>query len=487
MRRTNIFSLIRSISLASLLLGFSQTSSFAQIRYELVIPEIAGSEINRVTASGNEVNERGDTLLNRVTTFAVWNGGEVTHIANSASQFPGTLIQVNATSVNNFKQVVGSKSYRIENDIGSLRRHTFPFYWDPENGIVDLDDLNSDSSTTSDDTRLFGLNNEGVALGVSIGSHESAGNANTAFTWSFEEGRTEILPLSTYQGNSYTQPQAINDDGLVVGTFRKFTDSLDSYAERGFVYTAANGSIAIDTLNPLFFEGATHTTVRGVNSSSAMVGEIDGDAYFYDLEKESGKRIPSPVTHYKSLRAVAISETNLVAGAVERDFKNSERPSLSPFIWSEETGSVDLMTHIRRDLEQVLPDSFSLADSRITPKAINSQGQISASLETNSTFAREVILQPRLQFEWTSMTQTTIDGERGVLYRHDKQIQRSLIPASLLGYEIAFECSSDMLSWNPIEHEGSRIIRSESEGAIELFLPFDGCVFVRARLVQSGN
>ena len=51
------------------------TSLEAQIRYELVVPEIQGNPINRVSSQSNEINENGETLLNRINSFAVWKNG----------------------------------------------------------------------------------------------------------------------------------------------------------------------------------------------------------------------------------------------------------------------------------------------------------------------------------------------------------------------------------------------------------------------------
>lgn len=478
-------SLSRTLAIAAIAAFTSSSPLTAQIRYELIVPEIAGTPIKKVSSFGNEINDNGESLLNRITTFAVWKDGAITHIANSNSEYPGSVSQVNASTINAFQQVVGSKTYRVQTESGP-RSDTFPFYWDPANGLLDLDDLGSRSSVGIGNTRLFGINNQGVSLGVSEAYQPEQLSGNSAFTWSFESGRVDIPALSQHQGASVTSPAAINDTGIVVGTYRDFLGNFDSYVEQGFVYTEEQSSQDLKSFDSEFFS-ATHITARDVNNWSTLVGEQDNQAYLFNLETAEGQLIPSPISGQRSMRAYAINNSNIVAGALETSSNTGSQAQLTPFLWSEATGSVDLMPHIERTLSATLLEGTTPANTRITPKTINERGQISATLETDSTFSREIILQPSLNFKWTSMARTTVQGVSGVRYRYEKGSQGELIPAAALGYQIAFECSPDMNSWKDIGHDGSKIVHLETESFIELFVPFADCIFVRAKLVSSDS
>ncbi|MBK1877021.1 hypothetical protein [Pelagicoccus mobilis] len=468
-------------SLAAISFAAIGASAEAQIRYQIVVPEVLGTPINQTSSHGNEINESGETLLNRITTFAIWRDNAITHIASAASDYPASLSKVKAASINSFQEVVGTKTYRISDESGS-RFDTFPFYWDPSNGIADLSDLGSRSALGAGSTYLYGINNAGLSVGTTTEYTGETPAGNTAFTWSFETGRTDIPSLSSYEGLSHTVPNAVNEKGLVVGTYRNFLGSHSVYTEQAFAYTPEAGNAKLADLAPEFFSSKTHITARDVNNSSTLVGEMDQQAYIFNLDTFEGKIIPAPSnSSLRSTKAHAINENNIVAGTA------SLANGASPIVWSEELGTVDLLPHFSSELEQLLPNGLAIHDTRITPKSINGKGQISATLDTNSSFNREVILEPTLDFQWTSMTQTSRGNVKGILYTHQKSQSAELIPAQSLGYQIAFECSQDMTNWNDIDHEGSAINHLETEQKIELFVPFSDCLFVRPKLVQSQN
>ena len=471
MRRNKLKAAYKPLALAGLITAVHASTLTAQIRYKLVVPEVAGSPISQTSSIGNELNENGETLLNRITTFAVWKDGAVSHIASSHTDQPGSLTRVNSASINASQQVVGSKTYRVKTEEGKMS-HTFPFYWDPTNGIVDLTELGPSAENGTGNTRLLGINRDGLSFGTT----DVLGGSN-AFTWSFEEGQTDIPALSFHEGRSVTEPTAISDSGLVVGSYRRFLDSFDAYAERAFVYTDSEGSRDLGDLNPDFFEG-THISANDVNSSSMIVGEQDRFAYIYDLANHDGRAIPAARADAVLVQALAVSESGLVAGAQLL----AESNQLSPILWTENAGSIDLLPQLQKSIEAILPAGLSIHQTRVTPKSINSRGQISATLDTTTSFSREVILQPTLAFQWTSMQETIENGVRGATYRFEKEMSSSLIPVSELGYTIGFECSADMVDWQEISRSGTHIRHTETDDYIELFVPFAGCLFVRAKL-----
>ncbi|MDQ8180218.1 DUF3466 family protein [Pelagicoccus sp. SDUM812005] len=462
------------------------TLATAQVRYELVVPEVLGNPVNRVSAKSNEINENGETLLNRVSTFAVWKDGAITHIASGLSDYPGTFSSLNASSINRFQQVVGSKTYLQRNAESASTEEfptynpenthfdTFPFYWDPSNGIVDLDELGNRSESGGGTTLLYEINENGLALGTTLRFEGNLAAGNQAFTWSFESGRSDIEPLDAIDGYSVTTPQGLNAQGTVVGTYRKFAASTESYHERAFFFDPATGSQDLAEVDAEFFSG-DHYTARDINDAGALVGERDQIAYFYDLERKEGYAIASANGSARATKAHALNDLDVVAGTAD----NSGQNGFSPFVWTRSTGAVDLLPHIENRLRGLLPEGIDPAACKITPKAINNGALISASLETSTTFSREIILQPVLDFRWASKRLTSENGVEGVLYVHDKTQLGETIPAAALGYSIAFECSSDMANWNAISAENDGIRHTETETSIELFLPFSDCLFVR--------
>lgn len=479
MRCTTHKTYLKFICSAALSASLAICSLSAQIRYQLVEPRVAGNPITKTASYGNMLNIHGETLLNRITTFAVWKDGAVTHIANSATDYSGTLLQVQAASINEHQQVVGSKTYRSSN-----LNDTIPFYWDPANGLVDLDELGARNLEGVGNTRLYGINRNGESLGTSDLFDGTQRSGNAAFTWSFEQGRVDIPALSSHEGKSFTSPRAINDSGVVAGTYRAFLGSLSVYVERGFVYTETSGSLDLQSLDSDFFRG-THITAADINNASVVVGNIDDAAYLFDLENAEGRFIPAPGPYSRSLRAHSISDSGIVVGTMRTSDELSGKPQISPFFWKEEIGSVDLSKHIYADLSKLIPTDLEAQNACINPKSVNSSGQISATLETGTSFSREVLLLPTLSFDWSDMVQVRENGVSGVLYRHNKGDFPNLIPTHALGYQIGFECSPDMENWQSVSQAGDGIRHLETEDFIELFVPFGECMFLRPVLLTT--
>lgn len=484
MRYTPQKSLFTALALGALATFGLLVNAEAQVRYQVIAPEIFGSPVSPASALGNEINENGETLFNRVASFAVWKDGAITHVASGLTDYPASLSRIEAASINSFQQVVGSKTYLIRNEAGT-QFDTFPFYWDPANGLVDLDNLGERSASGIGNTSLYGINRNGLAIGATqrFDGNERAGTA--AFTWSFESNRVAIAPLHSIDSYSVTLPQAVNDAGTVVGTYRSFLSSVDNYFERGFIYDSENGSRDLVELAPDFFQ-TDHTTARDINEKQSIVGERDGQAYFYDSESGTGYPIAAPGDSAGTTQAYALNENDVVVG-VAANSKGTNRQGLSPILWTRHTGTVALLPQIDRSLAKLLPEGLDSRDLRITPKAINGSGEISARLESNGGFRREVLLLPTLEFRWNSMSATTRNGVRGALYTHQKSETADLIPVAALGLEIAFECSMDMKSWNSIDTESDGASVYEDDQRIELFVPMAHCVFVRPVLQQAAR
>lgn len=471
----------------ALLLGWAAlcSAASAQVRYELVVPEVPGASPAQTQPQGNQINENGEILLNRVATFAVWKDGAATHLVDARSDFPGTLSRISAASLNRYQQAVGSKTYRVEGENGP-RFDTFPFYWDPQNGLVDLDDLGPRSLSGAGATTLYEINRQGLAIGSSaLYDAHGTEDGREAFTWSFESGRVAIPALDALQERSVTLPSAINDSGQVVGTYRAFLESEASYLEKAFVYDAQGGARSLDQVDPDFFQ-SEHSTARDLNNAGLVVGERDRHAYLYDLANRSGTAIHGPDGDTGATRAYAVNDRAVVAGYAQ--VGDSQGPlGTTPILWTRATGTIDLLPQIENGLQQALPQGIEALDCLITPKRINNRGQISASLDASgsgSSFSREVILNPVPDFQWHAIRQTVVNGTRGVLYTHEKSRSSGGIPAEALGLQIAFECSSDMNEWTRINASNDAVQLEVTEATIQLFVPFAGCTFVRPVLVE---
>jgi len=458
----------------------------AQVRYRLVVPEVLGDPIAQTREYGNAINENGETLLNRVASFALWKDGQTAEIVGGLESHPAwTFSRIVAASINSHRQVVGYKRFVFDSDTGQQER-TLPFYWDPTAGLVDLGELGASNSMLEGGSILYAINEQGRALGARKGREPGQPSSIYAFTWSFEDGISPIRALSAFGGHSVTRAAAINAQGTLVGSYHRFDDGIHHYAERGFIKAKGEPEADLARYDPGFFS-STHTSARALNDSGNFVGERDQEAYFYDAAASRGHTIEHPLGSEEAVKAYALNQTDIVAGSAgQRDAKGNL--GLAPFIWSKERGSIDLYAHIRSQLAALLPEGLDPRSVRIYPKAINRFGQISARLETTSTFAREVLLEPELQFIWHEMSAVTENGVPGILYRHLKaERDASLIAASALGYAIHFECSDDMRSWSRIDPKESALRMTETRAAIEIFLPFSECRFIRPALAHRST
>ncbi|MDQ8185123.1 hypothetical protein [Pelagicoccus sp. SDUM812002] len=476
MRQTYCRNIFKTAALASVISGLTLSALNAQIRYELVVPEVSNDPIKHVSSYSNKINDNGETLLNRIQTFAIWKDGAITQIASGQTDYPAKFTSIRANSVNAYQEVVGSKTYLVSDELGD-RFDTFPFYWDAENGIVDLHDVGQRSADGSGSTRLISINEEGLAIGSTLAFQDSRSLGQSAFTWSFEAERMDIAPLDGIEGFSFTSPKGINDDGTVVGIYRKFDTSADTYHERGFIFDSVNGSRDLSQIDADFFV-TDHYTAREINAAGSFIGERDRTAYLYDVENGVGFNIASPLGSSHVSKAYAVNDHDVVAGITENRSPTGNQ-GYTPILWTRSTGTIDILPQIEKSLERVLPEGIAPESCIITPKSINNGGTISASLETASTFSREIVLKPTLDFRWHSQQPKTENGVMGVLYTHYKGEDSGAIPAVALGYEIGFECSSDMQNWCAISDKSPAARSSESEASIELFVPFSECIFVR--------
>lgn len=463
-------------------IAIAAPTTFAQLKYDLLLPSVYGSPITATSPRANLINEKGQTVLNRVTSFVVWQDGNIVSSVDARTDYPSRLSRVEAASINALGQVVGSKTYK-SSDASGYRFDTFPFYWDAENGLVDLADLGARSASGEGNTSLHAINDRGVAIGYSRAGKPNADSTTSAFLWSQASGRIDIPALDYFGATSHTVPEAINNQGTVVGIYRKFLSSTNHYFENGFVYDWSHGSRSLETIDPAFFS-ETNYTARAINENQSFVGEIGVDAYVYHLSSKQGVLIPRPAGFEGSMRAYAISETGFVAGALaylspEGDFQ------LRPFIWSEESGTIDLFGQLSKDINSFRSLGFDPSLVSIVPKSINSQGQISAILRPSSGSEREIILSPRIQFDWSSIERIDSNGVPQLRFTYLKDQVDPFFSEPNPATSLTFECSRDLENWNELDLTNPSYEYVDSDRAVTLVAPLADCFFIRARLSAS--
>lgn len=449
----------------------------AQIKYEIITPEVHGKTVSKTQSHGNEINDNGQTLLNNLTTFAVWQNEESPLIVRARSTDEAIPSQLTAASINDSMQVVGSKTFYAKSETGS-NFITVPFYWDADNGLVNLDELGDISESGLSSTHLFGINANGNAIGTTSNYEGDAANGTRGFVWSLENGEQTIPTLSSINGASATYPQAINNNGTVAGFYHNYSGSIDSYYERGFIYDSANGSQSLEAIDADFFQ-ASNITARAINNSDLVIGELDRNAYIYDIAKSEGQQIQG-FGENAAARAYAINDHGVVAGYAEV-IESGTRIGHAPMLWTKETGSINLNDYLNHDASTYLPEGIDQLDCIVTPKSINEHGQISAQLNT-AGYSKEIIINPVLDFQWTSIERVFENGIPGVLYTHTKSTAPGTLPLSALGLELAYHCSSDLKNWNEIDANTNGIRIFENETTVELFAPLSDCTFIQVSL-----
>lgn len=125
------------------------------------------------------------------------------------------------------------------NDAGTVVGQTLAgeaFAWTPETGMTSLAPPFSDA---------YGINNAGMVTGSMAGA---AFNVRLGFVWTAADG---LQPFPQPDGASWTDPRAITDAGIVVGSFQ-FPDGRSF----GFVWSQAAGVRRLEELidpgDPLF-------------------------------------------------------------------------------------------------------------------------------------------------------------------------------------------------------------------------------------------
>ncbi len=461
----------------------------AQIKYEIIIPEVYGMPATFAQDQGNRINQRGETLINRIHSFAIWQADAEATIVDVRPDTASQLARVSAADINTSGQAVGARSFTTRTDAGDVSM-SIPFYWDRDHGVVSLDELAPASPTAPGFAYLSAINDHGAAIGVARRrGPDGADLGYEGFVWSFETGKVGIPALSSSGERSLTSPRSINDAGTVVGIYHRYGASPTSYFEAGFVFDSATGARSLETVDAAFFGGLASHSARDVSDNGFMVGERGQIGYFYDLRTGIGVAIKGAEGDTRSTRAFAVNDLGVVAGyaTVGRD---SGKLGYQPLLWTAETGSVNLLRYLTTPTSAYVPAGLDSLDVLITPKAINERGAISARLDAQSgpRYQREIVLSPVLEFAWTSVELASENGVSGLKCVYDKtQPAAGTLPADAIGLELEFVGSSDLKTWSLLRDGANGIRLVETEEAIELFAPLSEAPFIAARLADEAQ
>lgn len=159
--------------------------------------------------------------------------------------------------INNSGKVVGSSRL--------LSGETHPFIWDINSGMMDL---GIDGQATS-------INNFGDVVGYS---------GPYGFIWNANKG---VTSLGTLEGLTYSNAQAINDYGQVVGS--AFNPPPAFGSSRAFLWNSNQGMIDLNEMLPEGSKWRILSSAYGINNNGQIVGKGITDSNEYNAYLMSPK------------------------------------------------------------------------------------------------------------------------------------------------------------------------------------------------------
>ena len=266
------------------------------------------------------------------------NSGEITGHSFNGSNYHAFYYDGNSmTDIGTlYNNVSYNTSYGIDiNNHGQIVGHSYgsgyyshAFFWDPQNGMVDLGVLPDKISSFA-----RGINDNGQVVGFSSGSSYARG-----FIWDEENGMQEI---GKPQGARYFVPEAINNHGVVVG--RAYFDNIGS---KLVIWSEADGFTDLGSLNQTPSSTTYNIYPRDINDS----GQIIGDAYGLSGHSNGGF-FWDPATGFYSLDtdndnntwyyAMGLNNNGQVAGYYYNVDENYNY-TYSAYIWDASGEFIDL-------------------------------------------------------------------------------------------------------------------------------------------------
>ncbi len=284
-----------------------------------------------------------------------------------------------------------------------------------------------------------GINNLGQITGLFFSSPESGVEV---FFWDPESGASVISGPEVLTGSvSDNYSAAINDSGLVVGSFRHFdlSTGVDTFL-RPFTWTSETGT-DIFTNSHVSQDGRVLAQVFGsavdVNNSGTVLSSgslwLDGVAGLFDLIVDD----QSQSTHALS----AINDLGQVVGqALSQSGTNA-------FIWDPTSGVEFIETPF--SITQVVIDDL------VAPRQLNNKGQVVGlwcryvgPLDLSPDVPLPDDLFERTAFSWSDGQITDLGALPGLSHSDAKAINEDSIKVGLSSNGINFSADSRAVIWD---------------------------------------
>lgn len=186
-----------------------------------------------------------------------------------------------------------------------------------------------DAQVVVDESLMFGVNNNGLAVGYSLQVNDSSVSRARAVYTDIGSDTINIIPELVTDEFENMRALSVNDNGLVVGFATTNPDddtnaaneSIDVFVTRGFVYDIGAGTIT--RVDPVNYAGTeSNASVRDINNSGRLVGWshelIENTLFarsFYADATDLAGAVEIPLTDDRRVSFPwAINDNNMIVG-----------------------------------------------------------------------------------------------------------------------------------------------------------------------------
>ena len=186
-----------------------------------------------------------------------------------------------------------------------------------------------DAQVVVDESLMFGVNNNGLAVGYSLQVNDDNVSRARAVYTDIGSDTINIIPELVTDEFENMRALSVNDNGLVVGFATTNPDddtnaaneSIDVFVTRGFVYDIGAGTIT--RVDPVNYAGTeSNASVRDINNSGRLVGWshelIENTLYarsFYADATDLAGAVEIPLTDDRRVSFPwAINDNNMIVG-----------------------------------------------------------------------------------------------------------------------------------------------------------------------------
>lgn len=186
-----------------------------------------------------------------------------------------------------------------------------------------------DAQVVVDESLMFGVNNNGLAVGYSLQVNDDSVSRARAVYTDIGSDTINVIPELVTDEFENMRALSVNDNGLVVGFATTNPDddtnaaneSIDVFVTRGFVYDIGAGTIT--RVDPVNYAGTeSNASVRDINNSGRLVGWshelIENTLYarsFYADATDLAGAVEIPLTDDRRVSFPwAINDNNMIVG-----------------------------------------------------------------------------------------------------------------------------------------------------------------------------